>query len=154
MGWCLRGEKCRKECIVKKYSVIAMAILATVSIMGCAGMGGANDQELIQGVMDQWKAGMLAEDVDATLPLVADDFEHYEWGDKAGMAEFLQEAADMGYLEDGEVSFDDTEITIEGDVATVYPVDYSASFGSATIEFTLTKRDGGWIITGMDVEQY
>jgi len=60
----------------------------------------------------------------------------------------------MGYLDDAESSLEETEVKIEEGVATVYPVELTAAFGSSTIELTLKKENGKWMVTGMEVEEY
>ena len=116
--------------------------------------GGPSDEELVAKVLADWKAAALAQDIDAMLVSYSESFENYEFGDKAGLKSFLQDAADMGYLEDAEIDIEGTKTTIEGDEATVYPVEMEAAFGSATIELVLKKEGDAWLITAMDVEQY
>ena len=42
---------------------------------------------------------------------------------------------------------------IDGATATVYPVELTASFGTATIEFNFAKEaDGQWRVVGVDVQ--
>jgi hypothetical protein len=123
------------------------------------GSGGAASEEAkspkdlamegIQGYID----GAMKGDVDAMMSWVSDGFEHYEYGDQAGLRDFLQEASDMGYLEDLEVSMEDTEVEVEDDGAVIlYPVDIEGMFGAATFEYVLQKQDDGkYRIIGMDV---
>jgi len=119
---------------------------------GCAGRGGPSDEDLIIGQVEAWKAGLVAHDIAQIMAPFSEKFAHYETGDKAGLQDFMEGAIDMGYLDDVEVFHEEAEITIEDGVATVYPIDLSSSAGSVTIEFTLTKEDGGWMMTGMDIE--
>jgi len=146
----------RKEEAVKKAMMMTLATLFAATLMaGCAGMGGGpSDDELIAKVIGDWKAAGLAQDIDAMLVLYSESFENYEFGDKAGFKSFMDDAKDMGYLEDAEIDLEGAKTTIEGDEANVYPVEMEAAFGSATIELVLKKEGDAWLITAMDVEQY
>lgn len=141
---------------MKKAMTLTFATLLAVTLIGgCASMGGGpSDEELVAKVLADWKAAALAQDIDAMLVSYSEDFENYEFGDKAGLKSFLQDAADMGYLEDAAIDIEGTKTTIEGDEATLYPVEMEAAFGSATIELVLKKEGDAWLITQMDVEQY
>ena len=143
-----------KGLIVKKaMSMLFVSVLALGLLSGCATSGPA-DEELIGDVVKGWTSAALAQDVDAMLKFYSDDFQNYEFGGKDGLGEFLTDAKDMGYLEDCEIDAENAKTTIDGDGAEVYPVEMSAAFGSATIEFALKKEASGWLITAMEVEQY
>ena len=45
-----------------------------------------------------------------------------------------------------------TRTEIEEGSATVYPIDFASAAGEVTMELTLTKEAGGWLITGMEIE--
>ena len=122
---------------------------------GCASTGkGPSDLELVTGVINGWEAALLEQDMEKAMAYYSEDFEHYEWGDKAGLTEFLEEAEAMGYMDDAETDLGEMEIEIEETKATAYPIDLTAAFGSSTIELTLTKEGDAWMITGMEVENY
>lgn len=108
-------------------------------------------KELILQGVKTFGDKLTAADVPGTMAMVSDSFAHYEYGDKAGLQEFLQGAADMGYLSGLDVSVKDAEVKVEGDKATVYPVEISGSFGSATLELVLGKANGTWALTGLDI---
>ncbi|NIA14268.1 MAG: hypothetical protein GWP08_09310 [Nitrospiraceae bacterium] len=134
-------------------SVMFVSVLALGLLSGCA-TSGPSDEELVGDVVKGWTAAALAQDVDAMLKFYSDDFQNYEFGGKDGLGEFLTDAKDMGYLEDCEIDTEGAKIEIDGDTAEVYPVEMTAAFGSATLEFALKKEASGWMITAMDVEQY
>ncbi len=135
---------------------VGMAMLAAVTLCGCKSMCGASDEDQIRAVVDKWVATIPEQDVDALMVLYSEDFEHWEYGDKEGFAEFIEEAISMGYMDDAETDVEDMEIQIdeENDTATVYPIDLTAAFGMATIQLILEEEDGEWKITGMEIEQY
>ncbi len=148
-GWEKRKREGR---IVKKMLLVqgVLAVCALTILGGCATGGGMSPEEQAQQTVESFKAALLAQDMDALMAAFSEEFEHYEWGDKEGAADFLGQANDMGYLEDLEVVLDEAETEIEGDTATVYPIDLEGAFGAVTIELVLTKEADGWLITGLD----
>ena len=139
-----------------KRTVLSGALVSVLVVAGgCAGLGGPSDEELISAVVEKWAAAMVKPDVDVVLETYSENFSHYEVPDKASLEEFLNQAVEMGYLEDAEVYLEDaeTEIDPEAGTAMVYPIDLSSSAGYVTIELNLAKEeDAGWLITGMDIE--
>jgi len=138
-----------------KGTTIAISIAALVAaavLGGCATSGkGMTDEELVAKLTEESIAAILAQDLDKLLTYYSDDFSHYEFGDKAGLKEFLEGAKDMGYLDDIEVSMEQATTTIEGDTATIYPVIIEGTFGSTEIEFTSKKEGDTWKVIGMDI---
>ena len=131
----------------------ALCVLAAVVLGGCAlGAKGPSDEELITGLIEEWKAAMIAQDIDKIMTAFSEEYTHYEAPDKEAMKDFMQGAIDMGYLEDAEIFLEEMELEIEEGTATLYPIDISTAAGEVTLELTLTKEDAGWLITGMDIE--
>ena len=93
---------------------------------------------------------LFAGNLDAALEGVSEDFQNSEYADKAELKDFLESAIAMGFLEDASIDLEDTEVTIEGDTATVYPLDISGNFGSGTLEFVLKNENGKWVLVGFD----
>ena len=130
-----------------------VSVIALASFTGCATCAkGSSDEEEILAVLATWEAGMIEPNVEKMASAFSEDFSNDEVADKAKLIEFIEGAIDMGYLEDGEIYKDDMEIKLEGDTATAYPIDFSTNAGEVTIELTFTKEEGGWMITGMDIE--
>ncbi|HDP35837.1 MAG TPA: nuclear transport factor 2 family protein [Candidatus Hydrogenedentes bacterium] len=126
--------------------------LAGAMLAGCAtGAGkGLTPEEEISLQMEKWREAMMAKDVDAIMVLFSDKFEHYDWRDKAGAKMFILEAIDMGYMDDMDVILDDAQIKVDGNVASVYPVDLVGNFGSLSMELIVSRENGEWLLTGMD----
>jgi len=138
----------RKSVLLK----VGMGVLAVAFVCGCAAMGkGPTDEELITALLGKYKATGEAQDIEGSMALFSDKFEG-EQGGKDDMKEFMLEAKDMGYLDDMEVILDDAEITIDGETATVYPMEVETAMGGAILELTLTKESSGWMITAMEME--
>jgi ketosteroid isomerase-like protein len=138
---------------MKKLSVMLVAVVSVVLVAGCQ-TSGPSDEELILDLLQSWKTAGEAQDIDALLVLYAEDFQNSEYGDKEGLKGFLKDSKDMGYLSNAEMNVADAKITVEGEKATVYPIEMSASFGTATITLELKKAEGKWMIVGMEVDAY
>lgn len=103
-----------------------------------------------KAIIEKFAASAAKEDMDGMMSVFSDSFEHYQYGDKAGVKEFLQQSADMGYLEGIEFSMEDAEFEADGDTMSVYPVDVEGSFGSITFEYVLKKEGDAWKIVEFD----
>lgn len=146
-----------------KRLLVGMLVLSVVSALavGCASTGGGaakakgpTDTELINKVAADWKAAGVAKNLDGLLACYSDSFQHYEYGDKAGLQRFLKDAISMGYMEGAEIDMAKAKLTILKGEATFAPIDLKAAFGDAGITLTLKKEAAGWKITGMDVEMH
>ena len=137
---------------MKQLSVLMIAGLCGALMMaGCATGGSADPSAAIAKQVKGFVGALKAEDLDAVMALVSENFKHYEYQNKAGLKDFLSQAIDMGYLEDVESDIEGMEVKMEGVKGTAYPVELSGAFGTATLELEFTQEDAGWMITGMDV---
>jgi len=108
-------------------------------------------KDAVMEIIKKYTDATAAQDVDAMMALVSDDFENYQFGDKEGLKVFMEDAKAQGYLEDLEVEMGDAEIEWEDDTAIVYPIDVFGNFGTVTFEYIISKQDdGSWKITGME----
>ena len=146
---------------MKKSTILisSLCILGMVALAGCAtGAKGPSDEELIMQTIHTLIDSVFAADTETLLACFSEDFSHYEVPDKETLADYVQMGVDMGYLDqvedhDVEINLEEAEITIDGDTATVYPMDASADMGAVTFELTLKKEeDGVWRIITADVE--
>jgi len=143
-----------------KKATISLSVLTTLVLalaLGCAtGTKGLSDAEQIDALLGAWEQGILDVDIDKLMTLYSDEFSHdgydYEAEGKEELREFVDYAIDEGNFNDVEISFDGADTEIEGDTAVVYPIDYSTTAGAVTIELTLTKEKGGWLVTDMGIE--
>ncbi len=148
----------RKTVQFAMCAVLAMGL----ALSGCATGGGSavesakkgvSDAEGIAKTLETWKAGMETKDVAKLGEAMSDKFNHYEWGNKQGMLDFLKTQFEQGTLEGAKINAAAAKTSIENGIAKVYPVELTAPFGTATIEFTLEKEaDGIWRATGITVE--
>ena len=130
--------------------------LVMMVVAGCASTGGEakgpSDAELLNKAVADWKAAGVAKNMDALIACYSDGFQHYEYGDKAGLQQFLKDALSMGYLEGVEIDETKAQTTITKDAAVVAPIAMKAAFGEAAISLNFKKEAAGWKIVSMDVE--
>jgi hypothetical protein len=133
--------------IAMKFGVMALAMVLAA---GCAGGGGAKgktDEEMIKELVDQAMAGLQAQDIDAMTAAYAEDFKSDQGGGKAEMKEFLNGAKEQGFLKDIKIDVSKLVIAVDGMKATAKPIGLEGAFGALTVEFTLEKREGAWVVT-------
>jgi len=129
--------------------VFAMMILPLV-VAGCQTAKKVSPEEAINAQVNKFAQALKAKDIDTVMTVFSEKFEHYEWGDKAGAKEFLQQSADVGYLDGLEIDLSKMQIKVEGSTATAYPIEVTGNFGSTTVELVFTNENGNWLITGVD----
>jgi len=132
--------------MIAKLAKVGVCAVAVVVMGACAGGGGGgvSDEEAIRLIVEDAMAALQAKDIDAMTVAYAEDFESDQGGGAAEMREFLQGAADQGFLDDVEVDLTSMVIAVDGDKATAKPIDLEGNFGALTVEFDLAKRDGQW----------
>lgn len=127
------------------------AVLTLIQSANAGSEDAASPEEAVLAVLTDMGNAATAGDLDKVMTYFSEDFEHYEYGDKAGWKQFQQDAVDQGYWEGIEFDGSEAEIKIDGDSASVYPVDVTGAFGSLTFEYILKNEDGTWRIVEFDV---
>lgn len=123
------------------------------AVAGCqTGAKGPSDEELVTSATDTFMKALVAKNPDAAITVVSPDFSHADAGDREGLRRFIADAVDSGYLDDAEADFSGVEYTLEADKARAYPIVINSAAGSATMGVELTKKDGAWMITGLEIE--
>lgn len=142
------------EVKVRKSTAILMAgMFAVLVVAGCTTGSGANEKDQIAAVVNSWKSGFEAGNIDAIMAPVSEEFTHYEWTNKAALQGFIKGALDQGELDNAEVDLQYAEYTKNDDGTwTVYPIEMMAVFGSATLEATFKQEGETWKIVGIEVE--
>ena len=132
-----------------KMSVMAMAMVVMAGCASTGGGGGASAGDSIKMIVEEMMGALASQDIDKMMMHYSEDFESDQGGDLAATREFLTAAKEGGLLEGLEVDQSSSETTIEGDKASVGPIDLEGSFGALTLEFDLEKRGGSWIVVYM-----
>lgn len=107
-------------------------------------------KEAGSAIVNGFFAAASSEDMEKMMSFFSEDFDHYEYGDKQGVKDFLTQAIDMGYMDGITSSTADSEFEVNGEEMTIYPVDVTGSFGSITFEYVLKKEGDAWKIIGFD----
>jgi len=138
-------------------------VLSVALLAACATGGrGPSDEELILQQLDAFVNDLLAGNADTILGYVSDDFSHDQVPNKDALAGYIQEGKDSGRVaqipqmaeEHGaEIILDEAEVIVDGDTATVYPIEARADVGSVTVEMQFKKDpDGVWRILTLYIE--
>jgi len=113
----------------------------------------ADPEEAIRLALQGWARGLQSQDLDRAMLSYSEHFEHEEYGDRAGMREFLQQAKDLGYLSGMEVTLEDAEVRLRNGTAQVRPIELHGNFGQLTTAFTLRRENGHWRIIRFEMDE-
>ena len=138
---------------MKQVSYIVILSATAVLFAGCATTGkGPSDEERIQMTLDQWSAGLVEQDMEKFMATISESFKAGPAESKEALAEFIRQGIEAGYLDGAEVSREEAQYTLEESSCSVYPVDLMSNAGSVSVELLLTKEEGGWLVSGMEVD--
>jgi len=98
--------------------------------------------------MAEWKAAIVAKDIDKLMATFSENYVSSRGSGKDAMRERMSGAIERGFLDSVEVNIENPQITIEGDKATFGPVEFVADRGTMTLEYSLQKENGAWLIVG------
>jgi len=130
---------------------VVASVVMVLLFGGCAGVAKKSPEELIGARLNEFKAGLESKNIDAVMKTISEQFTNSEYGDKAGLRDFIAQAADMGYLDGIQVNVLDAKIKVDGKKATAYPVELKGSFGQITMEMGLANEGkNGWMITSIE----
>ena len=135
-----------------KKSVImnsGMAALAIVMFCGCQIPGPRpSNKSLIKATMANWKAALLARDLDKLMSVYSDNYVSTRGDGKDSVREFMTGVFEKGWLDNIKVNIEGAKTAIKGSKATFAPVEFVSDRGTRTMEFTLQKEKGTWLIVG------
>ena len=131
--------------VIMNLGVVALAV---VMLCGCQILGlGPSDEDLVNATMAKWKAALIAHDMDKFMETYSENYTNIEGGGKNSVREFVTGVIEQGYLDNLEVNLEDAQITIEGDMATVAPIELTSDTGVYVLEYNkLQKENGDWLI--------
>lgn len=133
---------------MKRFFALGAAVLFIAS--GCATLGGGSDEQQVARTVQNWMAATEAQDLDAIMALVSEDFSGQGGADKAAFRQYIGGLIDSGMFDGAEVSDSRAQTTIEGDRAEVRFLDLSSYAGAVVVDLTLQRDpDGRWRIVGL-----
>jgi len=127
-----------------KKAAALMLVFGLVA-MGCATLGG-NPARQVNDTVETWMDALLAKDVDALMETYSEEFTDTEYRDKTGLAQFMAQSKSMGYLDGLTIDRSSETVEVEGNAATAGPIKITGYFGMVTVDFSLAKEAGGWMI--------
>lgn len=136
---------------MRTLAKFSIAALVAVVAVGCATAGGKSDEDQISDVINAWKAGVEAQNIDQATANYSDNYQDAQASSKADIIQFMKGIKDQGMLENAKVSDKDAKISIDKDEATAGPYDVTSDAGGWTLDIYLKKEAGGWKIVSVDV---
>ena len=138
---------------MKKSTIIKLGVgVLTIVLIGGCQLGPSNE-ELINTTMTDWKAALIAQDLDKFMAVYSENYVSVSGEPKASMREFMAGVFEEGFLDDVEINLEDATTTIEGDKAEVLPIELSTGMQVITIELALQKENGAWLVVGTDYQE-
>lgn len=133
-----------------KKSVIlnlSLAVLMSILVCGCQ-TAGPSDEQLISTTMTDWKASLIAEDLDKLMAVYSMNYVSTRGTGKDSMREFMTKAFESNFMENVKINIEEAKATIEGDKATYGPVEFISDRGTFVLEYKLQKEEEAWLIVG------
>lgn len=129
---------------------LGVCLVTAVLVCGCQSVGGPCDEELINCTMTDWKAALIAQDLDKVMAAYSEDYTSTRGG-KDSVRKFMTRVFEEGYLDNAKVNLEKVEIATEGEKAEFGPVEFISDRGTFRLEYTLQKEDEAWLIVGSRV---
>ena len=137
--------------VIMNLGVIALAV---IMLCGCQILGlGPSDEDLVNATMADWKAALIAHDMDKLMETYSEDYVNTQGGDKASVREFITGVIDQGYLDNVKINLEDAQVKIEGGKANVGPVELISNAGTYVLDYKLQKEKKAWLIVFSEMQQ-
>ncbi len=133
---------------MKTMLKIGFGFVFALSLLGCQPTRGPSEEALILEMLDTFVESNTAQDIDAFMSLVSENYSDPGSPTKQAAREFMTAGWDTGEFDNADVSFDEAKIVI---TATVYPVKITLPAGNATERLTLSNEDGAWLISSIEI---
>jgi ketosteroid isomerase-like protein len=140
---------------MRKPQLMAVMTIAVILVMitGCATISsGPTPREQVAAAITDLQAALKAHDIEKIMGFYSDDFTDSQGANKAAARGMFENLQSQGILQDIAIAgLDKSEITVEGDSATVTPLIVNLPSGQITYGCTLKKEaDGVWRLTSAD----
>ena len=139
---------------MRKPQLMAVMTIAVILVMitGCATISGPTPHEQVAAAIADLQAAIKAQDVEKIMGIYSDDFTNSQGANKAAVRGMFENLQSQGMLQNIAIAgLDKSEITVEGDSATVTPVIINFSSGEISYGCTLKKEaDGVWRLTNAE----
>lgn len=138
---------------MKKSLILKLGAGVLVAVLLCGCQMVPSDEELINTTMTNWKAALIAQDLDKIMEAYSEDYESGERDDKDSERESIAYAIEDGSLDDIKVGLENAKTIVIEDKAEVYPVEVTGMEWSVTFDFKLQKEDGTWRIVSAEMHE-
>jgi hypothetical protein len=135
----------------KARTLIVLAASVALVASGCAMLqGGPSDEEALRKLLETYTTSMQAGDVDTLIPLYSTSYET-ERGDYEESMERMRQFVPRFAEWDVDMSAEGAEVKVDGDTASVGPINFESERGAWSTTLLTTKEDDGcWRITGTE----
>lgn len=125
------------------------ALALMVAAVGCATSSSTSEPDRIMATVEKWKTAVVEKDVDALEPLYSEQYSGSNASSKEAAMAFVRDVISQGALDNAAIGADDAKLSIDGYSAEYGPLDLTAQGGTFTINLTLGKESGRWLITNV-----
>ncbi len=134
---------------MKKSIIInlSLAVLVAILVCGCQTVG-PSDEQLVSTTMADWKASLIAEDLDKLMAVYSTNYVSTKRTGKDSIREVMTKAFESNVMDNVQINIEGAKIMIEGDKAVFSPVEFISDRVTFTREYKLRKEDGAWLIVG------
>ncbi len=121
-------------------------VIGIVVLCGCASTPlDTSIEDEVLATMRDYRAAMMAGDVDALLAFYSEDWGDHHGAAKDSLKNHYQGMRDKGGYKEIELDLSAAEVIVDGDIVTVKPVTFASSKGSLSNAHRLKKEaDGVW----------
>jgi ketosteroid isomerase-like protein len=134
---------------------VLAALLALVYVAGGCAMlkRGPSDKDLLSELLKAYETALVEGDADKLISLYSEDYESLDGTDYEEAMTRLRRIVPMFEEWSIEVGTAETQISVEGDTATLSPVILDTPRGEMTLTMFAAKEAGGvWRIIGSETE--
>ena len=136
---------------LSKFTVMLMILVLST---GCTSIGGPSANDDVLAALSAFHAAEVSGDMDVIMDTYSDDFADPMGTRKDGVEGFFQMAIGSGALRSLEVDMQDSQLSVDGDMAVIGPVRYTSGFGPSSYRYTLKKEsDGVWRFVNSEMIQ-
>lgn len=128
---------------------LSLAVFVAVLVFGCQGVDHrVSSEQLISTTMAQWKASLLAKDLDKLMATYSENYVSTRGTGKDSIRERMARILERGFADSADVNIEGARTVIVGKMATFGPVELTSDRGTMSLEFILQKEKRNWLIIG------
>ena len=137
---------------MNKSIILTLAVAAGAVLVGGCHSGPSN-KKLIGTTMADWRAAVVAKDLDKVMVAYSEGYTSERGDGKARVREFMKTVFERGWMDNAKIDLEQAETVVNGDQATFGPVKFTSERGNFAIGYVLKKEDRIWRIVGSKREE-